>query len=130
MNSNVEIVKRLNAACMSKDFKTIESMLHSEFTFKDPTMSLNSPKEYIEFMRNCPFDGNLEEPMIMADGDKVIQIINCNMTEPVKFTIQMCDILTFKDGKLYAEDVIYDTAQLPSEAKDMQTVAAKNKKAA
>lgn len=114
--SNVEIVKRLNEACQAKDREAVESCLHKDFTFKDPTMSFDNPDEYVEFMMNCPFDGKLENAEMINAGDRVIQIIDCKMTRPSSFTIHMCDVLTFRDGKVISEEVFFDTKQIPEEA--------------
>jgi ketosteroid isomerase-like protein len=130
MTSNVDTVKRLNAACQAKDFRMVESVLHPDFKFKDPTMTLNNPKEYLEFMQNCPFDGKLENATFIESGDKVVQILDCKMTKPSAFTMHMCDVLTFRDGKLVGEEVFFDTAQIPEEAKNIAEKAMQNKKAA
>lgn len=122
--SNIETVKRMNAACRDKDFDTAASLLHPDYTFKDPAMSFYNPKDFLEFMKSCPMDGDFKNVEMVESGDKVIQTLDCVMTKPLSFEFRMCDILTLKDGKIIAEEAFYDTAQIPEEAK---RIAEKNK---
>lgn len=117
MATNSDIVKRMNAACLAKDYDTIATMLDSKYTFKDPSMSFDNPKDFIEFMKNCPFDGGFENVEMIEQGDKVVQTLDCVMTKPVAFRFRMCDILTFKNGKVISEEAFFDSAQFPEEAK-------------
>ena len=131
MTSNIDTVKRLNKASAEKDFKTLESLLHPDYTFKDPTTSFDNPKDFIDFMKSCPMDGSVKTSSFIESGDTVVQIVDCSMTKPAKFNMHMCDILSFKDGKLIAEEVFFDTAQIPEEVAKMASEAApKAKKAA
>ncbi len=126
MSANIETVKRFNKACEEKDADAIAEFLHPEYTFKEPKMSFDNPKDFLEFMKICPFTGKPENIDFIEDGDKVVQIFDCSMSEPLSFTYRMCDILHFKDGKIIAEEVFYDTAQIPKDAVDIAEAAIKS----
>lgn len=127
MASNVDIVKRLNQAAESKDFETVKALLHPKYTLKDPVMSFQSPQEFLQFMKDCPFTCRMENVSFIAEGDKVAQTLDAVMTSPVSFRFRMCDVLTFEDGKVRSEEVFYDPAQIPQEAKDIAEKSMKGK---
>lgn len=119
MNDNIEIVKRMNKACETKDFKAVEALLHPKYTLKDPMMECKSPQEFLQFMKDCPATCHLENVSFVAEGNKVVETLDAVMTAPVPFRFRMCDILTIEDGKIRSEEVFYDTAKIPEEAKEM-----------
>jgi len=130
MASNIALVERLNKAAETKDFDTVKSLLHPDYTLKDPMMEFHSAKEALEFMKDCPFECKLENVEFVAEsGDKVVQTLDAVMVAPVSFRFRMCDILTIEDGKVCSEEVFYDTAQIPPEARQIGEKAMKAKAA-
>jgi ketosteroid isomerase-like protein len=130
MTPNIDIVKRLNQACLSKDFDTVKSLLHPNYSLKDPMMSFNSPDEFIAFMKECPFECKMENVSFIAEGDKVVQMLDAVMTAPIAFRFRMCDVLTLENGKVRSEEVFYDPTQIPEEAKTLNQKTAKKQAAA
>jgi ketosteroid isomerase-like protein len=120
MTSNIEITKKLNEACMARDFATARSLLHTNYTLKDPQFVANSADEFIAFMQNCNSDARLENLSMVADGEIVVQVFDCVASNPVAYRVRMCAVLTFKDGKVLKEEMFYDTAAFPPEALNMQ----------
>ena len=120
----------MNKAAETKDFETVKALLHPKYTLKDPMMEFNSPQEFLEFMKECPFDCRLENVSFVAEGNKVVQTLDAVMTAPISFRFRMCDIITIEDGKIRSEEVFYDTAQIPKEAKELGEKSMKDKKKA
>lgn len=116
MASNLEITRRLNEACMKKDLDTAVSLIHDDYTWIDPQVTVKGKEEFRRFMENCPSDSSVNNIQMYEAGDTVIQTMECACTKPVAFSFRMCDILTFKDGKVIKEETFYDTAQIPKEA--------------
>jgi len=127
MSANIDLVKKLNNACESKDFEKAKSLLHPEYTLKDPQMRLKGPQEFVEFMQNCPMDGSMKNASFIEAGDKVVQTLDCVMTKPTSFTFRMCDIVTIKDGKIFSEETFYDTGSFPKEVLEASKQAANTK---
>ncbi len=119
MTANVELVKRLNKAAESRDIEAVRSLLHPNYSLKDPMMELNSAEEFLQFMKDCPFTCHLENVKFLEDGDKVVQTLDAVMDAPVAFRFRMCDIVSIEDGRVRSEEVFYDTARMPKEAKDI-----------
>jgi ketosteroid isomerase-like protein len=130
MTSNIETVKRLNNACQNRDFETVKSLLHPGYTLKSPDMQASSPEEFIKFMEECPAECTLENLTFIEDGDQVVQIFDMVSAEPVSYRVRMCDVLKLQNGKVRSEEMFYDTAAFPPEAKEMMEKAAKKKQKA
>jgi ketosteroid isomerase-like protein len=131
MNSNIDIVKRLNKACEARDFETAKSLLHSNYKLRMPGMQANSADEFLEQMQNCPGDAKMENiTFIMDEKDtgKVVQIFDMKATDPVPYSTRVCDVLTIENGKVRSEEVFFDSAEIPQEAKDMMEKAMKDSK--
>lgn len=116
MSSNVEIVKKLFDACSRKDFVSVRSLVHPNYALKDPMMELHSADELIEMLQTCP-SGAAENMIFIADGNKVVTLFDAAMDDGQK--IRMCSIMTVEDGKVTSEEMLYDTAQIPQEIKDI-----------
>lgn len=130
MTNNIDIAKRMNKAAEAKDFETIKSLLHPQFTIKDPMMECNSPQEFLERMKECPGICHFENTSFVSEGNKVVQTLDMVTTAPVAFRLRMCSILTIEDGKIRSEEVFYDTAKIPKEAKELGEKLMKDKKKA
>lgn len=115
MSQAIEMIKKLNQAFETKDKAVFGSLLHPKYTFRGPLMAMNSPEEAVEFLGNCPFKAKSENVQFHAAGDTVVQIFDWVVSEPFKGTIRMCDIITFKDGKIFAEELFYDSSKFPKE---------------
>lgn len=126
MSQNVEIAKRLNQACEAKDFETVKSLLHEKYSLQDPQMQINSRDEFIEAMQNCPFECSLQDVKYIEQGDTVVQLFDMNATAPISYRMRMCSVLKFENGKVRSEEMFYDTAQIPKEAKQLGEQAEKN----
>lgn len=118
MPSNLEIVKRLVAACEAKDMQAVRALVAENYTLKDPMMSLTGPDALIEMLESCPFDGSITHAEYLEAGDRVVMMADCTMTKPERFTWRMCDVLTVKNGKVVSEEMFYDSAQLPDAVKN------------
>jgi len=130
MTNNIDIVKRMNKAAETKDVEAIKSLLHPQYRMKDPMMEINGAQEFLEFMKDCPFTCRIENASFVAEGNKVVQTLDAVMTSPVSYRLRMCSIVTIEDGKFRSEEVFYDTAQIPKEAKEIGEKLMKNKKKA
>lgn len=118
MSKGIDLVKRFNLACETRDFDTIESMLHPSYTLLDPIMSFDNPQDFIRFMKDCTFTCSLQDVSFVEQGNKVAQTLDAVMTAPVPYRFRMCDIITIEEGKIRSEETFYDTAQIPPEAKE------------
>lgn len=130
MASNVEIVKKLYDACMNKDFETAKSLMHPNYTLKDPMMELNSAEEAIAMMKDCPSSWRLENVSFISEGNKVVGTFDSVSTEPVQSRMRMCSICTIEGGKVRSEEMFYDTAKVPQEFIDMMKKGMSKQKAA
>lgn len=130
MARNVETVKKLYSACMSKDFETVRNLLHPEYTLKDSMMEINSADEFIEMMKSCPFECRIENVNFVSEGDKVVGTFDSVATAPVAYTMRMCSVIRMEDGKVRAEEMFYDTARIPREAMEEMKRSAPDKRAA
>ncbi len=128
MSKNVEIVKKLVAACEAKDMKTVRSLVSDDYTLRDPMMSLNGPDELVQMLESCPFDGTMKEVHYLDAGDTVVMTAECIMTKPERFSWRMCDVLTLENGKVRAEEMFYDTAQFPDSLKNAPSEIGTKKK--
>ena len=115
MTQAIEIVKRLNRAFETKDQATFASLLHPNYKFRGSLMQLNSPKEAVEFLAQCPFKSKSQNVRFYEAGDTVTQTFDWVVEEPFKGTIRMCDVITLKDGKVISEELFYDSAKFPKE---------------
>ncbi len=115
MSQSIEIVKKLIKAFEIKDQATFASLLHPRYTFKGAMMQMNNPKEAVEFMAQCPFKAKHQNAQFHEAGDTVIQIFDWVVEEPFKGTIHMCSVITLKDGKVFSEELFYDSAKFPKE---------------
>ncbi len=127
--SNIEIVERLNKAVELKDWDVVNELLHQHYKLKDPMMEFNNREEFMAFMKDCPFSCFLENITFVEDGDKVVQTFDAVMTDPIAYTMRMCDILTIEDGKVKSEEMFYDTAKIPEEVKALTQKPTKKKAA-
>ncbi len=118
MARNVEIVKELYDACMSKDFEKAKTLLHPKYTLKDPMMEIKSAQEFIEMMKNCPMACHLENVNFISEGNKVVGTFDSVATEPVSSRMRMCSIITIEGDKVLSEEMFYDTAKIPKEVMD------------
>ena len=130
MNSNIEIAKKMLKAGESKDMTTLRSFLASNYTLKDPMLSLNGADEAIKFMEDCPTVCTFENTEFVADGDKVVMTGDMVATAPVKFKLRVCDVMKFQNGKITSEEMFYDPSQIPEEAKSAEQKGASGKKKA
>ena len=78
-------------------------------------MQMNSPKEAVEFLAQCPFKSKNQNVRFYEVGDTVVQTFDWVVEEPFKGTIRMCDVITLKDGKVISEELFYDSAKFPKE---------------
>ena len=115
MSQAIETVKKLNLAFETKDQATFASLLHPRYTFRGSLMQMNSPKEAVEFLAQCPFKAKSHNVRFYEAGDTVIQTFDWDVQEPFKGTIRMCDVITLKDGKIISEELFYDSAKFPKE---------------
>ncbi len=115
MTEAIEIVKKLNRAFETKDQAAFASLLHPRYTFKGSMMQMNSPKEAVEFLAQCPFKAKHQNAQFHEAGDTVIQIFDWVVEEPFKGTIHMCSVITLKGGKVLSEELFYDSAKFPKE---------------
>lgn len=129
-NNNIDIVKRMNNAAQSKDFETVKSLLHPKYTLKDPMINFNSAQEFLEGMKDCPFTCSLENVDFITEGNKVVQTLDMVVTSPVSYRSRVCSVMTIEDGKIRSEEMFYDTAQIPKEAKEIGEKMLKDKKKA
>lgn len=111
--SNITLAKQLVAACMEKDFDTVRTLVDANYTLKDPMMTLQGAEELITMIEACPFECTMQNAQYLDAGDRVILTADNVVSGPEKFTWRMCDIMTFKNGKVVAEEMFYDTAQFP-----------------
>lgn len=125
MSQNIEIAKRLNQACETKDLETARSLLHENYTLRDPQIQLNSREEFINAMQSCPFECSIQDVKFVEEGDTVVQLLDMYFTAPIAYRMRMCSVLKFEDGKVRSEEMIYDTAQIPKEAKELGEQALK-----
>lgn len=127
MANNIDLVKRMNKAAETKDFETVKSLLHPQYTLKDPMIEFNSPQEFLEAMKDCPFTCSFENINFVAEGNKVVQTLDVVTTAPVSYRSRMCCIITIEDGKIRSEEMFYDTAQIPKEAMEIAKKSMKGK---
>lgn len=118
MSANVDLVKRLVTACEAKDFDAVRNLLADDYRLKDPTMNIQGKEEMIAMLKSCPMDGSMKNAEYLDAGDRVVLTADCAMTQPKAFTWRVCDVVTIKNGKVAAEEMFYDTAQLPKEVID------------
>ena len=111
MTDAIEIIKKLNKAFETKDQSAFGSLLHPKYTFKGPLMQMNSPQEAVGFLANCPFKAKSENVQFFVSGNTVTQLFDWVVKEPFNGTLRMCDVITLKDGKIYAEELFYDSAK-------------------
>jgi ketosteroid isomerase-like protein len=115
MSQATEIVKKMNLAFETKDQAAMRALLHPQYTFRGSLMSMNSPKEAVEFLGQCPFKGKSKNIQFYEAGDTVVQTFDWEVTEPFQSTIRMCDVIKLKDGKAISEELFYDSAKFPKE---------------
>jgi hypothetical protein len=48
-------------------------------------------------------------------GDTVTHTFDWVVNEPFKGTIRMCNVIRLKDGKVFREELFYDSAKFPKE---------------
>lgn len=116
MTGNVDVVQKLFDACNRKDFAAIESLVHEDYSLKDPMMELHSRDEMIEMIKSCP-GGGAENITFVSEGDKVVSLFDGVMEGQPK--MRMCSVVTIVDGKVKSEEMFYDTAKISQEMKDM-----------
>lgn len=112
--SNVAIVKKLYDASVRRDYDMMRSLLHTDYTLKDPMMTLRSADELIEMMKKCPA-GRIENLSFVAEDDKVVGVFDGVTEEPAPSRLRMCSVITLENGKVRSEEMFYDTAQIPPE---------------
>ncbi len=115
MSQAIEIVKKLNKAFETKDKAAFRSLLHPKYTFRGSLMAMSSPEEAVEFLGNCPFKAKSENVQFYVAGDMVVQTFDWVVKEPFQGIIRMCDVIALKDGKVFSEELFYDSAKFPKE---------------
>ena len=115
MSEAIEIVEKLNQAFETKDQVAMRSLLHEKYTFRGSLMALQSPEEAVQFLANWPFEAKSENIQFFVAGDTVTQIFDWVVKEPFQGIIRMCDVVTLKDGKVFSEELFYDSAKFPKE---------------
>jgi ketosteroid isomerase-like protein len=128
-DKNIEIVKSLFDACAKKDFDTVRLLVHPDYTLKDPMMEIRGVEGLIKMMETCPA-GRVENADFMASDDKVVSVFDAVTTEPVNSRLRMCSIITMENGRARAEEMLYDTAKVPKEIKELMEKSAPGKKKA
>ncbi|MEZ0262794.1 MAG: nuclear transport factor 2 family protein [Alphaproteobacteria bacterium] len=116
MGENIEIAEKVFEACQKKDFDALKELVDEDYTLTDPMMELHGVDELIEMIKACPGGGGFENMTRIADGETVVSLFDGTM--PGQKPMRMCSVMTIKDGKLIAEEMIYDTAQVPQKMKD------------
>lgn len=115
MSQKIETVKKLHRAYETKDVQTFRALLHDQYTFHGPMMEVNGADEAAQTFTNCPFQGSNENVRFYEAGDHVIHTFDWVVREPFQASIRMCSVITFKDGRVFAEELFYDSAQFPQE---------------
>ena len=115
MSDAIEIVKKLNNAFETKDQAAFRSLLHPKYTFRGSLMALQSPEEAVQFLANCPFKAKSENVQFFVADNTVTQIFDWVVKEPFQGIIRMCDVIALKDGKVFSEELFYDSAKFPKE---------------
>lgn len=116
MGENIEIAEKVFEACQKKDFDALKELVDENYTLKDPMMELHGVDELIEMIKACPGGGGFENMTRIADGETVMNLFDGTM--PGQQPMRMLSVMTIKDGKLIAEEMLYDTAKVPQEMKD------------
>src|SRR5688572_9832073 len=119
MTKNTEVIKRLFDACNKLDFETARTLVHDDYSLKDPMMELHGGDELIAMMKSCP--GRAENITFISEGDKVVSLFDGVMEGQPR--MRMCSVTTIEDGKVKSEEMFYDTAKVPQEMKDMMQKA-------
>ncbi|MDP3920686.1 MAG: nuclear transport factor 2 family protein [Candidatus Omnitrophota bacterium] len=115
MSANIEIVKQIAKAFQSKDKEGFRSLLHDRYTFQGPVMQMSSPDEAAEYLSKCPMVATYQNALYTSADDKVVQVFDWVVSEPFQETFRMCSVVTIKDGKVFREELIYDSAKFPKE---------------
>jgi len=115
MSQEIEVVKKLHRAFETKDAAAFRALLHEKYTFRGPMMEINGPEEAEQMLAHCPAKGKNENLQFYVAGDHVIQTFDWVIGEPVPSTIRMCSVITLRDGKVFAEELFYDSARFPQE---------------
>jgi ketosteroid isomerase-like protein len=116
MSKQIETVKALNHAFTVKDAQAFRALLHDQYTFRGAMMNMDSPDEAAGMLANCPFKASHQNAQFHEAGDTVVQTFDWVVTEPIQETIRMCSVITFRDGKIFHEELFYDTAKFPEGA--------------
>jgi len=112
---NLSVVKRLFDACNWKEYERIRELVHVDYKLRDPLITLRGPDALIDMIKACP-GGWAENPVFIAEGDKVVTLFDCVMKG--RPTLRMCSVMTVVDGKVREEEMFYDTAKTAREMKD------------
>lgn len=123
MANNTQIAKEIFEACMNKDVAKMRTLFDPNYKLQDPMMKISNLDDMIAMVENCPGDGKMEDLEMISQDDKVVATFTNKFSGN---TMRMCSVMTFKNGKLAAEEMFYDTSKIPQDMKDQMA----NQKAA
>lgn len=111
--SNTDIAKRFAQAFFDKDIDAIKDIVAENYSFKGPMMEMNSREELIDFIENLPFEVKEISSSYIEQGNQVVKICRDDFTVPPIGPQEMCEVLTFENGKIVKTQLFYDTAPFP-----------------
>lgn len=111
--SNTDIAKCFGKAFFEKDIETVKELVAENYSFKGPMMEMNSREELIGFIENLPFELTEISSSYIEQGNQVVKICRDDFTVPPIGPQDMCEVLTFENGKIVKAQLFYDTAPFP-----------------
>lgn len=131
MANNLQLVKQYFDACAKKDGNALQSLVHPDYSLKDPIFQLSGQKDLIKMIEECPFECSLENMSFISEGDKVAATFENVSADSPFDRLRMCSVMTIENGKIKSEEMFYDSAKIPQEMKDsMKNFMPGKKKAA
>ncbi|MCV0427009.1 MAG: nuclear transport factor 2 family protein [Roseibium sp.] len=106
---------RFYAGATAQDASMIRPLLTDDFAFKSPLMNFDNPDEYVAHL--VGFCGTVSDSRYIAEDNRVVHVFTLNATLPGgEAQLKMCDIFTFKGGKIALQELYTDPGQFPAEA--------------
>ncbi len=115
MMNHVEIVKKMNSIIESKDMNAYREILHPNYTFKGPMMTMNSRDEAVEFMSSCPFKFRHENCIFVSEGNTVVHMFDWVVEAPMQGRFRMAESVVIEGDKIRSVEMFFDTAIFPKE---------------
>lgn len=110
---NKALIEKYYGAFAKHDLGEARSYLADDFTFRGPIMLASSADDMMEKMAGfgCEYESTVHD--MLCEGDRVVVNFTCAFKTPVEATLDMCEWLTVREGKIVRSELFYDASKMP-----------------